>query len=756
MKRMILRCVAVLLVGSLLAGCGGKQPVGEDAQSSVPETAQAQTVSAEVSTEPEEDALPDQEIQPGHRYVLVNEMPEVFRERLLSNAEIEQLKDASLETLREKISTFADFNAWLEIQDAMWCCNVGGFSMTQRIYWATHSMESLRNNGVLDSPSAATLAIRILGDDFPGIGMIAAVTDYQGGLIVCGNTIPTENGYYIYSADVCNVRRLTSPIMSEVFPLLYVRKLEDVAAYCGSDADISTAGSHLKQLFYVPGDVEATMDIHNGKYVADNPAYLQELDITGIETENPSALPTELTRRKLSDSEIAALKDADMEELREKISTPADYAAWLDTQDGTLNSNVFSAANGQRTYGADFYFSWWQKGMESIPAADSMGVRILGDDLPGMGQIIAFMEHNGEAVLSAAVIPTDGGYYVYSLGFQMKKIATANCLMERVPYRFVRQLTDLVDFFGSMEDVSCAGGKLKQLFFLPGDTDAVLDSVSGLYRPQNKMNAIELYRDEQYANMDLEQLYVPSETDLENFDPEQIKPENVQNYALSQTLGGVTLTAEEAYELLSMSPEQVKERVKTAGDLLMYMLAAKIGDLGGDREKNIDGVTWHYNISAKQVLSGHLGNCGSMANLANYLLEGDYEEIGFVEHAYYIGNGGGHVYNYIRQDGSVYIVDFSWYIFNDYRTDRDFPVMRLNSLEEYGHRVSQLYGGVCLVFAHTSPGKHLPNVFDDDAGKYAVPQGADYTVLYQKHGENCYELAEYPLNKKDLDWTSVD
>ena len=153
-----------------------------------------------------------------------------------------------------------------------------------------------------------------------------------------------------------------------------------------------------------------------------------------------------------------------------------------------------------------------------------MGVRILGDDLPGMGQIIAFMEHNGEAVLSAAVIPTDGGYYVYSLGFQMKKIATANCLMERVPYRFVRQLTDLVDFFGSMEDVSCAGGKLKQLFFLPGDTDAVLDSVSGLYRPQNKMNAIELYRDEQYANMDLEQLYVPSETDLENFDPEQIKP----------------------------------------------------------------------------------------------------------------------------------------------------------------------------------------------------------------------------------------
>ena len=93
-----------------------------------------------------------------------------------------------------------------------------------------------------------------------------------------------------------------------------------------------------------------------------------------------------------------------------------------------------------------------------------MGVRILGDDLPGMGQIIAFMEHNGEAVLSAAVIPTDGGYYVYSLGFQMKKIATANCLMERVPYRFVRQLTDLVDFF------SCRGIRMPCWTAFPGST----------------------------------------------------------------------------------------------------------------------------------------------------------------------------------------------------------------------------------------------------------------------------------------------
>ena len=134
-----------------------------------------------------------------------------------------------------------------------------------------------------------------------------------------------------------------------------------------------------------------------------------------------------------------------------------------------------------------------------------------------------------------------------------------------------------------------------------------------------------------------------------------IKPENIGSYELSKKLGGTTLTPEEAYALLDMEPEQVKERVKTAADVLMLMLAGQYRDCQGDRNVMIDGQEWHYNLNAFQVMQTRTTNCGSAANLANYLLEGDYEEIGFILHAYYIGNGGGHVYNYFKYQGKYYL-----------------------------------------------------------------------------------------------------
>lgn len=232
---------------------------------------------------------------------------------------------------------------------------------------------------------------------------------------------------------------------------------------------------------------------------------------------------------------------------------------------------------------------------------------------------------------------------------------------------------------------------------------------------------------------------------------ERIKPENIGNYAISSLLGGVTLSAEEAYQLLDAEPETVRDKVKTAADVLMYMLAAQMGDTGGCKCDWWDGYTWHTNLTAKEVMQQRLGNCGSCANLANYLLCGDYEEIGFINHAYYFGQGGGHVYNYIIYEGQCYIVDFSLYIFSNYE-DHDIPV--LESLEAYnGDVANDLYGGVSLVIGYTSPGQHLPNIFGEDTGEpyYYVPEGAEYTVLYEA-GDG-YLIAEKLLDTQYHDYT---
>lgn len=229
-------------------------------------------------------------------------------------------------------------------------------------------------------------------------------------------------------------------------------------------------------------------------------------------------------------------------------------------------------------------------------------------------------------------------------------------------------------------------------------------------------------------------------------------PENIHQYGLSAELGGITLTADEAYALVDEEPEVVKQKVKTAADVLMYMLAAQIGDNGGCYCDNWDGYTWHTNFTAYEVMERKLSNCGASANLANYLLEGDYEEIGFILHAYYPGNGGGHVYNYILDQGKYYIVDYSWYIFANYDPQSDFPVMRLNALEDFRNRVGELYGGVSLVISHKSSGRHLPNIFGEEFGDnhYYVPENAEYSVLFQ--AEDGYQIGEMPFDKRHYDW----
>ena len=451
--------------------------------------------------------------------------------------------------------------------------------------------------------------------------------------------------------------------------------------------------------------------------------------------------PDLLTKRVLDDNAIAALKNADLETLREKISTPADFAAWIDTQDAPYYSNVISDSQGQRTFGADFSFCWYQQ-MLSTPIMASIAVRVLGDDIPGIGIVAVNMDYDGGVMVCGNVIPADDGFYVFSLDTTSRRWQqTTNIMKEVFPLIRVGEVKDILGYCGSSDDVSCPGGKATQAFYIPGDTEVVLDCNYGAYTPQNPNDVVELYRDEEYI------------AGGEERETGHIKPEYIDRYALSGMLGGTTLTPAEAYELLDMEPEQVKERVKTAADVLMYMLAAKIGDCGGDRCKMIGGKEWHYNLNAFEVMEQRLANCGASANLANYLLEGDYEEIGFILHAYYIGDGGGHVYNYIRYEGSYYIVDFSWYIFGNYRPENDFPVMRLDRLEDYGKRIPELYGGVCMALAHTSPGQHYPNVFDDANGKYAIPAGTEYQVLYQENGSGCYQLAEYPLDQKQLDWT---
>ena len=453
--------------------------------------------------------------------------------------------------------------------------------------------------------------------------------------------------------------------------------------------------------------------------------------------------PEEFSRRELSDEEIQSLVQGDLETAQKRISTGGDFAAWLAALGGQFCSGVTSDGVKQKTIGADFSFVWVRQMIDSNISA-SLAVRVLGDDLPGIGIVAARVAENDGTFLYGNLIPAeDGGYYLISfdaLTDEWEAAVEAGMRPEAFLPIWVDGYAGIAAWCQSADNPRSS--TLTQAFYIPGDQEVVLDYKDELYTPRSPWGIQEFFRDEALTANLAEQKVA------------HIQPENIGNFVLSTKLGGTTLTPEEAYALLDMEPEQVKKRVKTAADVLMLMLAGQYGDCHGDKAKVIDGQEWHYNLNAFQVMQTRTTNCGSAANLANYLLEGDYEEIGFILHAYYIGNGGGHVYNYFKYQGKYYIVDFSWYMFNNYQPENDFPVMELDRLEDYGSRIPELYGGVCMALAHTSPGQHYPNVFDDQNAAYAIPEGVEYELLHQETGSNCYILKEYPLDKSQLDWTT--
>lgn len=457
------------------------------------------------------------------------------------------------------------------------------------------------------------------------------------------------------------------------------------------------------------------------------------------------ATPPDMNTRLLTDSQIAALEGKTASELRTAISSVADAKAYLNQRFPTLWHS---------------YHMW--KGAESNTFILRSGEEILA---PNTGKPAG----RSDIITAMSYLLSDNNNICSLYGFRhfedgiMAPVMAVNYIKSGDSYTIfdpvLGMAADKSSRYGPLLPEAAVSSLKEYVDIITSDGQLYL-TVDSLYPVSygRQITGIDKNKWVTITSPSIQPLYANEEKNLTDEEYEEkmyghIKPENINQYQLASLLGGVTLTVDEAKALVNAEPGVVKDSIKTAGDMLMYMLAARILECK-DRIMNISGYNWHYNLNAKQVMEQHVANCGSSANLANYLLEGDYDEVGIILQAYYPGNGGGHVYNYFKYEGQYYIVDFSWYIFGNYSISNDFPVMKLYSLEEYGAKVSQLYSGVSLVIAHTSTGQHLPSIFGEEYGNnnYYIPEGAEYKLLYQSNDATGYKLATKPLNSSMLDW----
>lgn len=135
---------------------------------------------------------------------------------------------------------------------------------------------------------------------------------------------------------------------------------------------------------------------------------------------------------------------------------------------------------------------------------------------------------------------------------------------------------------------------------------------------------------------------------------------------------GFTLTWDEARALVNQDIETVKKYVCTLEDCLLYLCASGHKQLGVDLVYETDSLEWHFNRSPEIVFAKKGGNCGGNSGLVAYLLEDDYDEVGFVGMNNRVHQGG-HVANYLKNGNQYYVFDVNQFV-GDYKNGLNFNV----------------------------------------------------------------------------------
>lgn len=125
------------------------------------------------------------------------------------------------------------------------------------------------------------------------------------------------------------------------------------------------------------------------------------------------------------------------------------------------------------------------------------------------------------------------------------------------------------------------------------------------------------------------------------------------NWVPSVLLGVPNLSQEKLIELKN-SPELAKENIDVVFEALAYM-ALNFTTESGNLKLKEGGIAWEFSKPAEIAIGDGKVNCAAAANVIKYLLEDDYQEVGY--YWSYTDSEGGHVINYVVNDETYYFFD---------------------------------------------------------------------------------------------------
>lgn len=453
-------------------------------------------------------------------------------------------------------------------------------------------------------------------------------------------------------------------------------------------------------------------------------------------------IPVETGKRKLTDAQLATLAGKTPEDAAASIATLADAYAWL-SQEGysttgmSISPSSKEIANG--TYRKDA--SWVE--------VSTVINTLLVNDYDEVGTILCIAQPDEPGwdiyYISFNYVKTGGKYYITD---PLDQLPSTGWPVYRIHTVITDKLDTVKDALAETNDsitnlVTLATYRLTKDPLVP----EYVKSPMAVTFPQ--IEGIQyLYR----ANAEAATEYEKEQAEIAKAEAERwakIAPSRkISKYGLPDVLGKTTLTYQDATALVGQDPAEIAEQVKTVGDALQYMIAARFGyNAPSAYTPWYEG--WGFDAPGDVQLQQNYGCCcGGYANTVCYLLAGDYEKIGELR---WVG-GGNHVINWIYTGGKYYVVDFTQYCVGGNYDNYFAPVTILDRLEDFYDEMPDIYSFfpksevVIMVAYETGAEGGYPSQWFDPPQftGLTLPKEAEgkVTIIYQKDKQYGVEYKE--------------
>lgn len=211
----------------------------------------------------------------------------------------------------------------------------------------------------------------------------------------------------------------------------------------------------------------------------------------------------------------------------------------------------------------------------------------------------------------------------------------------------------------------------------------------------------------------------------------------------ARSLGDSRYSNADIFQMVDHSPEDKQAAVSTLYEALQLYQVSGFISADDNIRMGENGIAWEHHKPGYYAVLTNCGCCATDSNWLHYILDGDYDEIGYIATSQ--RDGSGHVFNYILHDGWYYMIDLT-----HYRTDWIATATEDGYLDSY-HRSDPILGNIHKTRSPEAYADYIQATFNDPPGLILKYTAADAPAVDSVRSQSGIEITYAQMNDIELE-----